>query len=129
KRHPDGEILVSSGVSPSGTYHLGTLREVLTAEVIMRELVRRGYRARHIHVVDDLDVFRKVPVDVPEEFTKYLGKPLCDIPAPDGSSRSYADYFLADLVDAAKDLKLEMEVVRAHEKYREGYFVPAIEKA
>src|SRR5690606_31165168 len=90
---------------------------------------RRGYRARHIHVVDDLDVFRKVPVDVPEEFTKYLGKPLCDIPAPDGSSRSYADYFLADLVDAAKDLKLEMEVVRAHEKYREGYFVPAIEKA
>ena len=25
-----------SGVSPSGTYHLGTLREVLTAEVIAR---------------------------------------------------------------------------------------------
>lgn len=129
KRHSDGEILVSSGVSPSGTYHLGTLREVLTAEVIARELKRRGRDAKHIHVADDLDIFRKVPVDVSSEFEKYLGMPLCDVPSPDGSDRSYADYFLADLTEAAKDLKLDMEVVRAHQKYRSGFFVPAIEKA
>ena len=128
-RHPDGEIIVSSGVSPSGTYHLGTLREVLTAEVIMVELLRRGRKARHLHVVDDLDVFRKVPVDVPTEFEKYLGKPLCDVPAPDSSQRSYADYFLADLLDAAQKLHLHMEVVRAHEKYRVGFFVSAIEQS
>lgn len=127
-RHPNGEIVVSSGVSPSGTYHLGTLREVLTAEVIMRELKNRGREARHIHVADDLDIFRKVPVDVPAEFEKYLGMPLCDVPAPDGSDKSYADYFLADLTDAAKGLHLEMEVVRAHQKYRDGFFVSAIEK-
>ncbi len=128
-RHPDGEILVSSGVSPSGTYHLGTLREVLTAEAIARELRRRGRQARHIHVVDDLDVFRKVPVGVPEEFEKYLGMPLCDVPAPDGSDQSYADYYLQDLLKASRDLKLDMDIMRAHEKYRLGYFVPAIEKA
>lgn len=128
-RHPEGEIIVSSGVSPSGTYHLGTLREVLTAEVILRELQRRGRSAKHIHVVDDLDIFRKVPVDVSGEYEKYLGKPLCDVPAPDGSDQSYADYFLADLAAAAKDLHLEMEIVRAHQKYRQGFFVPAIEKA
>ena len=128
-RHPEGEILVSSGVSPSGTYHLGTLREVLTAEVILRELKRRGRHARHIHVVDDLDVFRKVPVDVSADFEQYLGRPLCDVPSPDGADGSYADYFLRDLLDAARGLHLEMEVMRAHEKYRNGFFVPAIEKA
>jgi lysyl-tRNA synthetase class 1 len=128
-RHPDGEILVSSGVSPSGTYHLGTLREVLTAEVIMRELKRRGRPARHVHVVDDLDIFRKVPVDVPAEFEQHLGKPLCDVPAPDGSDKSYADYFLQDLLIAARGLHLEMDIMRAHQEYRAGYFVPAIEKA
>ena len=127
QRHPDNEVVVSSGVSPSGTYHLGTLREVLTAEVIMRELKRRGHQARHIHVVDDHDVFRKVPVDVPDSFEKYLGKPLCDIPAPDGSNRSYADYFLADLLEAAKGLHLEMEVVRSNERYAAGEFTEAIE--
>jgi lysyl-tRNA synthetase class 1 len=129
KYHPDGEIVVSSGVSPSGTYHLGTLREVLTAEAIMRELKRRGRNSRHLHIVDDLDPFRKVPVDVPADYEKYLGKPLCDVPAPDGSNRTYADYFLADLLEAGKKLNLEMEVVRSHEKYRAGFFVPAIERA
>jgi lysyl-tRNA synthetase class 1 len=128
-RHPDGEIVVSSGVSPSGTYHLGTLREVLTAEVLATELERRGRQARHLHIVDDLDPFRKVPADVDESFSQYLGRPLCDVPAPDGSDRSYADYFLADLVTAAEQMDLKMEVVRAHEKYRSGFFVSAIEQA
>lgn len=127
-RHPDGEIVVSSGVSPSGTYHLGTLREVLTAEAVAREVRRRGRQSRHVHVVDDLDVFRKVPVGVPETHSKYLGMPLCDVPAPDGSDMSYADYYLKDLLDAAKELRLDVEIMRAHEKYREGYFIPVIEK-
>lgn len=129
-QNPDGEIVVSSGVSPSGTYHLGTLREVLTAEVIVREIDRRGRKSRHIHVVDDLDVFRKVPAGVSDTFEKYLGMPLCDVPSPDGdTSKSYADYFLDDLIQAAKGLKLQMEVVRAHERYRSGFFTEAIEKA
>lgn len=128
-RHPEGEIIVSSGVSPSGTYHLGTLREVLTAEVITLELNRRGRTARHLHIVDDLDVFRKVPANVPAEFEQYLGRPLSDIPAPDGSQQSYADYFLADLLTASHTMKLKMDVVRAHEKYRSGFFKPAIEKS
>lgn len=127
--HPEGEIIVSSGVSPSGTYHLGTLREVLTTEVIMRELKRRGRASRHLHIVDDLDVFRKVPADVDDDFSKYLGKPLCDVPAPDGSDRSYADFFLADLLSAAAELKLEMEIIRSHQKYRSGFFIPAIEQS
>ncbi len=67
-KYPEGDIVVSSGVSPSGTYHLGTLREVLTAEVVLREVQRRGRMAKHFHVSDDLDVFRKVPVDVPADF-------------------------------------------------------------
>ncbi len=123
------EIVVSSGVSPSGTYHLGTLREVLTAEVIVRELTRRGHKARHLHIVDDLDVFRKVPANIDSSFEQYLGQPLCDIPSPDGiEGKSYADYFLQDLLDAIKAMDLRAEVVRAHERYRAGDYVPAIEK-
>lgn len=129
KRHPDGELIVSSGVSPSGPYHLGTLREILTAEAIAYAAKQRGRSVRHVHVVDDLDVFRKVPAGVPEDFTRHLGKPLCDIPAPDGSDGSYADFFVKDLFAAAKKLHLDMEIWRSHEQYRTGFFVPAIEKA
>lgn len=130
KERPDKEIIVSSGVSPSGTYHLGTLREVLTAEVILRELKMRGKAARHVHVSDDLDVFRKVPVNVSDEFEKYLGMPLCDVPSPDKTKAStYADYFIADLLAASEGLRLDMEIIRAHEKYRNGDFTEAIEKS
>jgi lysyl-tRNA synthetase class 1 len=127
--HPEGEIVVSSGVSPSGTYHLGTLREVLTAEAVMRELKRRGRQARHLHIVDDLDVFRKIPSNIPEDFRQYLGRPLCDVPAPNGKEGSYADFFLKDLLVVVEKMKLELEIIKSHEKYRSGFFVPAIEKS
>ncbi|HEX9679314.1 MAG TPA: lysine--tRNA ligase [Candidatus Saccharimonadales bacterium] len=129
RQHPDGEVVVSSGVSPSGAYHVGTLREVLTAEAVCQALKAKGRTARHIHVVDDLDVFRKVPTNLPVSFEKYLGWPLCDIPSPDDTAGSYADFFLNDLLHSAKRLNFEMEIVRSHEKYQAGFFVPAIEQA
>lgn len=129
-RHPEGDIVVSSGVSPSGTYHLGTLREVLTAEAIAAEVRRRGRSSRHLHIVDDLDVFRKVPVNIDSTWERYLGMPLCDVPSPDGAAdKSYADYFLQDLLDAISVMKLDIEVVRANERYREGDYVGVIETA
>lgn len=128
-RHPEGEILIESGATPSGTYHFGHIREPITADAVVLELRRRGRQARHVHFVDDLDALRKIAVNVPDEYEKYLGYPICDIPALDGSDRSYADYFVQDLIDAAEVLGLEVEFIRSHEKYRAGFFVPAIERS
>lgn len=125
---PSGEILIESGGSPSGTYHLGHMRELVTCDAIMLELRRRGRQARHIYFVDDLDNLRKVPINVPPEWEQYLGTPICDVPSPDGQpGRSYADYFLQGLIDSCKALKVDVEFVRSHPKYRSGWFVPAIE--
>lgn len=126
-KHPDGEILVSSGASPSGTYHMGHLREIIICDAIVRELQNRGRQSRHLHFVDDLDSLRKIPVNVPAGYEKYLGQSLCDIPAPKGSG-SYADYFLNGFLRSAKALGIDMETVYAHEKYRSGFFTDAIEK-
>lgn len=128
-RQPEGEILVESGSSPSGTYHLGHMRELMICDAILLELQRRGRAVRHVQFVDDLDSLRKIPYNVPAEYEQYLGRPICDIPAPDGSERSYADYFLQGLVDACKALSIEVEFVRSHDRYRSGWMVPAIERA
>lgn len=127
--HPDGEILIESGGTPSGTYHIGHMRELVTADAILLELRRRGRQARHIYFVDDLDNFRKVPGNVPADFDKYLGYPICDIPAPDSSDQSYADYFLQTLVDGCAALGIDVQFIRSHEKYRSGFFIPAIERS
>jgi lysyl-tRNA synthetase class 1 len=128
-RHPEGEILVESGGSPSGTHHLGHMRELVTSDAVMLELRRRGRQARHIYFADDMDALRKIPGNVPADFEKYLGTPLCDTPAPDASEQSYADYFLSQLERATNSLGIEVEFVRAHQKYRSGFFVPAIEQS
>lgn len=127
-RHPEGEILIESGASPSGTYHFGHLRELMTADAILLELQRRGREARHVQFVDDLDALRKIPHNIPKDYEQYLGKPLCDIPAPEGEG-SYADYFLQGLKDACEVLGVDVEYIRSHEKYRSGWLVPAIELA
>src|SRR3954469_14166460 len=88
RRSPEGEILVESGISPSGSYHMGYLREIITCDAIVAGLKHRGRQARHIHFVDDQDGFRKVPRGLPEEYSKYLGRPLFDMPAPGNSSGS-----------------------------------------
>lgn len=126
--YPDGEILIESGSSPSGTYHLGHLREIITCDAILLELRSRGRQARHISYIDDLDGLRKIPLNVPADYEKYLGRSLCDIPAPEGEG-SYADYFLRGFTDSAKALGIEMEVVRSSHKYRSGFYASSIEIA
>ncbi|MBX4199471.1 lysine--tRNA ligase [Candidatus Saccharibacteria bacterium] len=126
--HPEGEVIVESGSAPSGSYHIGHLREIITCDAIVRELQKRGRQAKQIHFSDDLDALRKIPVNVPAEFEKYLGQSLCDIPAPEGEG-TYAEYFLKGFIKSADKLDIQMEIIRSHEKYREGFFTPAIEKS
>lgn len=129
ERQLEGEILVSSGASPSGVYHFGHLREVIICDVIVLALKKMGREARHIHVVDDLDGFRKVPVNLPESYAKYLGMPLCDVPAPDGSNRSYADFCFDPFSASMTKLGIEFDTIYSHERYRSGFYVPAIERS
>ncbi len=129
RRFPDGEILIESGSSPSGTYHLGHLRELLTCDAVLLELRRRGRQARHVAYVDDLDALRKIPVNIPADYEQYLGKSLCDIPAPDGSDKSYAEFFIGGLERPSKTLGMDIEFMYTHDKYRTGFFTEAIEKA
>ncbi|MGB4800618.1 MAG: lysine--tRNA ligase [Candidatus Saccharimonadales bacterium] len=128
-RYPDGEILVESGGSPSGTHHLGHMRELITCDAVLLELKRRGRAVKHVYFSDDLDGLRKVPVDVPAVFEQYLGMPLCDIPSPDAKAASYGAYFTAQLQRACASLGIEVEFIASHEKYRSGFFVPAIERS
>src|SRR5882757_4244278 len=128
-RHPDGEILIESGSAPSGTYHLGHLRELVTSDAILLGLRRRGRQARHIQFVDDFDAFRKVPINLPGEYDEYLGQPLSKIPAPDDSESSLSDFFLQGLKDACNVLGIEVEYISATEKYQDGFYMPAIERS
>ena len=117
----NGPFLIASGISPSGRIHVGNLREVLTADIMYRILKERGHEAKLIFVADDYDALRKVyPFLDPAVYEKYVGCPLSEIPAPDGSDLTYAEYFLQPFVKSLKKLKIDAHVVRASELYRDG---------
>jgi lysyl-tRNA synthetase class 1 len=129
-QYPEGEIVVSSGISPSASYHIGHFREVLTADGLAWGIRQRGRQARHIHFVDNFDPLRKRYDFLPAEYENYVGWPICLIPAPDGSDKSYATYFSEEFQQQAAKMGVEMEVMYSYEdQYKNGKMVPMIEAA
>jgi lysyl-tRNA synthetase class 1 len=70
--------LINTGITPSGTLHVGTLREAITAEAVRKALSKQGANVRMIYLVDSWDPLRKRYPFLPESFEAEVGKPLAD---------------------------------------------------
>lgn len=117
------------GMTPSGTVHIGHLREVLTSEFVMRSLKDLKKDAELIWSWDDYDRFRKIPKNVPCEFEKYLGQPISDIPDPYGCHDSYAQHFEAELERSLPDLGIKARIIRQSEMYKKNAYYEGIKEA
>jgi lysyl-tRNA synthetase, class I len=127
---PDAEIVtVSSGASPSGHVHLGNLREFLTVHFVAEELRRRGVPTRHLHVWDDYDRFRKVPVGVDPSWSEHIGRPLSKVPDPEGCHDSWAAHFKQPLHDALHAMGVDMDEISQTERYEAGVYRDSVLKA
>jgi len=120
--------VIASGITPSGEFHIGHLREILTAEMIHRACLDTGMESRYIFIVDSMDPLRRVYDFLSVEYDQYIGHPLAYIPAPDSEGNpnpeggSYAEYFLNPFLAALKEIGVEPEVVMNHETYESGAF-------
>ena len=52
--------IISSGITPSGPIHLGSMREILTADAIVKAVNDKGGDAELIYIADNADPLRKV---------------------------------------------------------------------
>lgn len=130
ERSASANIMVSSGHSPSGAYHLGTVREVMTASIVAWAINQQGHKAEHMDFVDDFDAFRKLPAGVPAHFEQYLGRPLYLVPDPVGDCHEhYADHLYLPFLEALNNVGVEPTVLRAHKIYLSGAFTSYIEAA
>jgi lysyl-tRNA synthetase, class I len=81
------EVLFETGYGPSGLPHIGTFGEVARTTMVrtaFRLLTRDEVPTRLLAFSDDMDGFRKVPGNVPnqEMMKSFLGKPLTRVPDP-----------------------------------------------
>lgn len=128
------EIVISSGISPSASYHIGHFREILTADALAWGLKRIGVKARHIHVVDNFDPLRRRYDFLPESYEQYVGQPICLIPDPflecKELHKTYAEHYYQEFEVYAQQMGIHPDrVVRSYEDlYMAGKMTDRIEE-
>ncbi len=118
--------VIATGITPSGPIHVGNMREVLTADLIVRACEEQGLDAELVYIKDNADPLRKVyPFLESDEFEQHVGRALAEIPSPDGSG-NYADYFLQPFFDSLDELGVDFRVVDVFQSYKDGCYTDCV---
>jgi lysyl-tRNA synthetase class 1 len=121
----------ASGITPSGTVHVGNFREIISVDLVARALRSKGKRARFIYSWDDFDVFRKVPDNMPdpEALAQYLRFPITEVPDPWGRDESYARHHEVDVEQVLPEVGIYPEYLYQSKKYRASTYAEGIRTA
>ena len=133
ERSPEKEEYVcATGISPSGSIHIGNFRDIATSYFVVLALRRLGKKARLMHSWDNFDRLRKIPVnvsEVAEGMDKYIGCPCSDVPNPFASENgitSYASHFENEFIDALNAFGIHPDYRNQTEMYRSGKYTDRI---
>jgi lysyl-tRNA synthetase class 1 len=141
KKYPKRkEYVVASGISPSGSVHIGNYREFVTNYYVAKALKAMGKKVRMLFSWDEFDRFRKVPKNFPTDkvnYADYIGRPYVDIPSPksENGTESSAKYFENEFETALTQLQMDeipVRMIYQADEYRSGcygeYIAEAIKK-
>jgi lysyl-tRNA synthetase class 1 len=121
----------ASGITPSGTVHIGNFREIISVDLVVRALRDKGKKARFIYSWDDYDVFRKVPSNMPKQkmLMKYLRHPITFTPDPYGKEKSYARHNEKLVEKILPVLGIYPEYIYQSHEYRKSVYAEEIKTA
>ncbi len=123
EKYPNEEVYTcASGISPSGSVHIGNFREIITTYFVVRALQDLGKQTRFIFSWDDYDRFRKVPKNIDQSFDQYIGLPYSDIPDPYGCHDSYAAHFQSEFETSLEVFDIDVEFIYQNKEYRSGRY-------
>ena len=84
EKYKQDSFLINDSLTPSGHGHIGSLRGVILHDIVTDDIADKKKSAVFQYGIDDFDPMDGLPVYVDESFRKYMGLPLCNVPAPDG---------------------------------------------
>ena len=118
----------ASGITPSGTVHIGNFREIISVDLVVRALRERGKTVRFIYSWDDYDVFRKVPKNMPQQeiLTQYLRQPITLVPDTLGRAENYARGNETDLEKLLPLVGITPEYIYQAQRYAGSYYAAEI---
>lgn len=127
----DKTVVFETGYGPSGLPHIGTFGEVARTSMVRHafDVLTEGQRkTRLICFSDDMDGFRKVPGNVPNQdmLAQFIDMPLTKVPDPfggpngEGGHESFAHHNNARLRSFLDQFGFEYEFFSATECYHSG---------
>lgn len=117
------QYVAATGITPSGEIHIGNMREVVTADGVVRALRDLGKEVKFVYIADTYDPLRRVyPFLDTKKFEEHIGRPLSEIPCPCGKHPSYAEHYLEPFLRSLKTLDIQVEIHRADRLYKEGRY-------
>ena len=126
--HRGSKHIIASGITPSGEFHIGHLREILTGDMVTKACINAGLDAEFVFIVDSADPLRKVYPFLSDEYEKYIGCALATIPAPDADGnpgndgRTYAEHFLEPFLAALEQIDVRPRIIDNYTSYSNGEF-------
>ena len=124
--------IVSTGITPSGEFHIGHLREILTGDMIAKAAKKAGLDVEFVFIVDSADPLRKVYSFLDDAYSDYIGHQLKQIPPPNADGCpdmerfhqgiSYADHFLEPFKQALEQIDVRPRFIDNYEAYADGNF-------
>jgi lysyl-tRNA synthetase class 1 len=113
-------ILIRDEKTPSGRVHVGSMRGVAIHGAISETLTGKGIANTFKYEFNDMDPMDGFPEYLPEEFRQYMGKPLKDIPSPDGKAANFAEYFANEFKEVIQSAGFNPEFYHVSELYFAG---------
>ena len=126
KKIPKEEYLITDWMTPSGHAHVGSLRGLIVHDLIRRGLQDEEKLAVFQFGFDDFDPMDSLPLYVDKSWEKYMGMPLCNIEAPDGKSKSFAEEYLNESVGIFNGLGIKAKYVKGSDLYKAGQYDESI---
>ena len=127
----DNPVLFETGYGPSGLPHIGTFGEVARTTMVQNAFFHlTGKATKLICFSDDMDGFRKVPENVPNQkmLSEHLEKPLTDVPDPFEKFESFGSYNNNKLKEFLDKFGFDYQFVSSTECYKSGQFNDALSK-
>jgi len=124
------KIVINDSKTLSGSAHVGSLRGPVIHDVLYRAAKDAGKHAEFSYGSDDFDALDSVPPYLSKEkYQEYLGKPICNVPAPDNNFANYSDFYLHELLGVIQELGIKPRIYRLSNLYRTGVMNSLIERA
>lgn len=120
-----GKEIINDSWTPSGIIHMGGLKGPVIHDTLYKILKNKKADVHFMFGFDDFDPIDGLPADLQKTHQEYMGVPISNAPAPDGSG-TFGEYYGNKMRALFNELEIEGEIYLGSDYYKKGIYNESI---